>query len=163
MKEKPETLQPLDKRGEASGENATLKSKIMLALLPTVTILVVLALLEAFSRQRLLFASLASSAFLIYLDPRHEANSVRTLVMSQAAAALLGSAALAAFGAGYLSAAAAMIVTISLMIWMDAMHPPFRPRSPSLFGTRRKTVWFYSASPSAAFVCSSRCKKFHCG
>ena len=124
MSEKTETLKPLDKASESNSERATLKSKIMLALLPTVTILVVLGLLEAFSRQRLLFASLASSAFLIYLDPRHEANSVRTLVISQTAAAVFGFAALAAFGAGYWAAAAAMIATISLMIWTDAMHPP---------------------------------------
>ena len=96
----------------------------MLALLPTVTILVVLALLEAFSRQRLLFASLASSAFLIYLDPRHEANSVRTLVISQSAAALIGFAALSIFGSGYTAAAAAMVAIIALMIALDAMHPP---------------------------------------
>ena len=124
MTEKLETLKPLDKKSEVSGEHATLKSKIMLALLPTVTVLVVLALLEAFSRQRLLFASLASSAFLIYLDPRHEANSVRTLVISQASAAVLGFVALAAFGAGYWAAAFAMVAIIAVMIWTDAMHPP---------------------------------------
>ena len=86
----------------------TVKGELALALFPTATILIVLALLEAFSRQRLLFASLASSAFLIYLDPQHETNTVRTLVVSQTIAALVGLAALWIFSPGYLAAAAAM-------------------------------------------------------
>ncbi|MFD2784499.1 hypothetical protein [Hymenobacter rubripertinctus] len=51
-------------------------------LLPTLTVLVMLWLLELLSNQRRLFASLASSAFLIYLDPAHYTNSTRTLVIS---------------------------------------------------------------------------------
>jgi hypothetical protein len=57
----------------------------MPALLPTLTVLAVLGLVEALSRQLLLFASLASSAFLIYLAPRHKANSLRTLCLAQGA------------------------------------------------------------------------------
>ncbi len=41
-----------------------LRGEFALALLPTATVLAVLALVEALSRQRLLFASLAASAFL---------------------------------------------------------------------------------------------------
>lgn len=44
-----------------------LKGELLLAAMPTLTVLLVLALVEALSNQRLLFASLASSAFLIYL------------------------------------------------------------------------------------------------
>ncbi|WP_380283062.1 hypothetical protein [Hymenobacter rubripertinctus] len=54
----------------------------MPTLLPTLTVLVMLWLLELLSNQRRLFASLASSAFLIYLDPAHYTNSTRTLVIS---------------------------------------------------------------------------------
>jgi hypothetical protein len=54
------------------------RGELALVALPTVTVLVVLALVEALARQRLLFASLASSAFLIYLDPTHPTNRVRT-------------------------------------------------------------------------------------
>lgn len=60
-----------------------LRRELALALLPTTTVLVVFALVEAWSRQWLLFASLASSAFLIYLDPGHHANSARTLILAQ--------------------------------------------------------------------------------
>lgn len=95
-----------------------------LVLLPTGMVLAVLMLLERFGGHRLLFASLASSAFLVYLDPRHPANRVATLVISQGAAALLGAASIALIGPGYVAAAAAMVVTIVLMVLLDRVHPP---------------------------------------
>ena len=96
----------------------------MLALGPTLTGLIVLALVEALSEQRLLFASLASSAFLIYLDPQHGTNTVRTLVIAQMLAAILGFGTYLAFGGGYLSGGSAMVATIVAMILLDAVHPP---------------------------------------
>ncbi len=98
--------------------------ELLLALLPTVTVLVVLALVEILSRQRLLFASLASSAFLIYLDPQHKTNRIRTLVLAQIGAASLGLLTYLALGAGYASAGTAMVATIVLMILFDLVHPP---------------------------------------
>ena len=73
----------------------------MLLLLPTATVLAVMGLVEALTTQRLLFASLASSAFLIYLDPRHPANGARTLLTAQPAAALLGFGAAELLGRGH--------------------------------------------------------------
>lgn len=101
-----------------------LGGEFLLALLPTLTVLVVLGLVDVLSRQRLLFSSLASSAFLIYLDPEHVVNSVRTLVTAQLGAALLGLAAYIALGSGYPSAGLAMVGAIVLMIVADAVHPP---------------------------------------
>ncbi len=98
--------------------------ELALAALPTATVLLVLAFVEVLARQRLLFASLASSAFLIYLDPTHPANSVRTLFIAQGAAAVCGWALVAALGPGYAAAACAMVVTIGVMIAADAVHPP---------------------------------------
>ena len=72
----------------------------------------------------MLFASLASSAFLIYLDPKHSTNNVRTLVISQVLSALIGFGAFFIFGPGYLSAAAAMVASIVAMVTLDAVHPP---------------------------------------
>jgi CBS-domain-containing membrane protein len=100
------------------------REELFLAVLPTVTVLLVLALVEQFSHQRLLFASLASSALLIYLDPLHGMNSARTLVLAQMGAALVGFGAHLTLGTGYWAAAAAMVVTIVLMIGLDAVHPP---------------------------------------
>jgi CBS-domain-containing membrane protein len=101
-----------------------LGAELALAMLPTITILAVLALVETYSNQRLLFASLASSAFLIYLDPQHASNRVRTLIISQLAAALLGFAAFWCIGPGYFASAFAMVLVIVLMILFDAVHPP---------------------------------------
>ena len=101
-----------------------IKGELLLALMPTATVLAVLALVEALSSQRLLFASLASSAFLIYLDPANAVNSVRTLVTAQIAAAVIGWLTLLAFGPGYVSGGTAMVATIVLMIVLDVMHPP---------------------------------------
>ncbi len=101
-----------------------IKKELMLALLPTVTILIVLALVEALSNQRLLFASLASSAFSIYLDPEHAVNKVSTLVFSQIGAALIGTLVCSLLGPGYLSGGLAMVLAIIAMIVRDAVHPP---------------------------------------
>lgn len=120
----PESIQPSKRQLRVARQRLGWRGEILLALLPTITVLIVIAVVERFSQQRLLFASLASSAFLIYLDPLHGTNSTRTLVIAQVGAALLGFAACAAFGAGYPAAAGAMLVTIAVMIGFDAVHPP---------------------------------------
>lgn len=101
-----------------------LKGELLLALMPTLTVLVVLAFIEALSRQRLLFASLASSAFLIYLDPEHTANNVRTLLFAQISASVIGVTLCVLLGPGYWSAGLAMLAAIFLMVVLDRMHPP---------------------------------------
>lgn len=95
-----------------------------LATLPTLTVLLTLVLTERFGGQRVLFAPLASSAFLIYLDPGHRANSVRTLILAQGAGVLAGLAARGVLGEGYVAAGTAMVATIAAMILLDAIHPP---------------------------------------
>ncbi|MDO7887142.1 HPP family protein [Hymenobacter cheonanensis] len=100
------------------------RREVLLALLPTLTVLGLLWLLKALSNQQLLFASLASSCFLIYLDPSHPANSARTLVVSQLGAAGLGYLFHAWLGPSYGSAALALVSVIGLMIATNTMHPP---------------------------------------
>ncbi|MBK4736591.1 HPP family protein [Noviherbaspirillum pedocola] len=101
-----------------------LRAELLLALLPTATVLLVLALVEALSSQRLLFASLASSAFLIYRDPENEVNNVRTLLIAQVGSACIGLACYLMLGPGYLSGGVALVASIAMMIVLDAMHPP---------------------------------------
>lgn len=101
-----------------------LRRELLLVLAPTVTVLLVLVMVEAISRQRLLFASLASSAFLVYLDPSHAANQARTLVLAQMGAATVGMLSYLAFGPGYLSAGVAMLAAIVGMVVFDVLHPP---------------------------------------
>jgi CBS-domain-containing membrane protein len=118
------SLQPLPGASRSIRQRLSLKDEFILATLPTLAMLAVLALIELLSQQRVLFASLASSAFLIYLDPQHGANSVRSLVLSHLAAAVIGAGMDAALGAGYDAAGAAMAATIIFMITVDAVHPP---------------------------------------
>ena len=96
----------------------------MLAIGPVVFTLLLLGIVEKLSQQRVLFASLASNAFLIYLHPHHVTNSIRTLVIAQISAAIFGSLAFAIFGSTSLAIGAAMIAVTVLMIVCDAVHPP---------------------------------------
>lgn len=84
----------------------------------------VLLLLETYSKQHLLFASLASSAFLIYLDPEHPTNSIYTLALAQTSAALIGIGVIKLIGPGYTSAMLAMVISITFMVLLNVMHPP---------------------------------------
>ncbi len=124
MDEERKSLQPLGEINRSLRKRLDIKHEFILALLPTATILGVLFMVEILAEQRLLFASLASSAFLIYLDPQHGTNAVRTLVLSQLTAALIGLLTFMTLGSGYLSGAVSMIVTIVFMIVTDTVHPP---------------------------------------
>lgn len=124
MSQKQSSLKPIKGANRSLRSRLNLKGELVLAIAPTLTVLVVLALVEALSRQRLLFASLASSAFLIYLDPQHGTNTVRTLVTSHMIAAAIGWITYLLFGPGYLSGGSAMVVVIVLMIVLDVVHPP---------------------------------------
>ena len=102
----------------------TIWEELKLAVLPTGTVLLAIILMELVLQQRLLFTSLASSAFLIYLDPGHAMNTVRTLVVSHLLAAVIGSVAIALIGPTYVSAALAMIAIIVVLVTFGILHPP---------------------------------------
>src|SRR6476659_1016402 len=74
MSEKRSSLKPLEGANRSLRRRLNLKGELLLALAPTVTVLGVLGLVEVLSQQRLLFASLSASAFLIYLD-KHDADA----------------------------------------------------------------------------------------
>lgn len=124
MSQKRSSLKPVPGANRSLRSRLNLQGEFVLALLPTVIVLAVFALVEVLSKQRLLFASLSASAFLIYLDPQHGTNTVRTLLTSQIMAASLGLVAYLTLGPGYLSGGTAMVATIVLMILLDAVHPP---------------------------------------
>ncbi len=118
------SLQPGPRPLRRLRQRLSLKDELLLVLLPTLIILFVLAFVDTLSHQRVLFASLASSAFLIYLDPQHGMNSVRTLVVAHTIAALAGFGTYLLFGPQYLAVGAAMLTTIAFMVGLDAVHPP---------------------------------------
>ena len=124
MAEDRESLKPVEGANRSLRRRLGIRGELMLAFFPTATVLLVLGLVEALSQQRLLFASLASSAFLIYLDPEHGTNTVRTLVIAHLIAAGSGLSTYLAMGPGYLAGGCAMVATIVLMIVLDAVHPP---------------------------------------
>ena len=118
-------MEPRPTEIQKKSRRLRLKDELLLALLPTATVLLTLALVEHLGgRQHLLCAALASSAFLIYLDPEHETNAVRTLILSQMMAAGIGWAAWSVLGPGYVSAGVAMAALILLMILLNVVHPP---------------------------------------
>jgi CBS-domain-containing membrane protein len=124
MERELESLEPIG--GARRPRRATLgiRGELTLAIAPTLVVLLVFGLVEVLTEQRLLFASLAGSAFLIYLDPEHGTNTVRTLTISQLMAAGLGLLAYLAIPPDYLSGGLAMVATIVLMITLDVVHPP---------------------------------------
>jgi CBS-domain-containing membrane protein len=119
-----ESLKPVEGAARPLRKRLTVRQELALAALPTATVLLVLLLVEVLVEQRLLFASLASSAFLIYLDPQHAMNTVRTLLVAQLSAAVIGLGFFLVLGPGYAGAALAMVAVILLMILVDAVHPP---------------------------------------
>ncbi len=124
MSEERSSLKPIQGANRRLRKRLNLQGELALATAPTLTILVVMAFVEVLSRQRLLFASLASSAFLIYLDPQHGTNTIKTLMLSQLLSAVIGWVTFIVFGGGYISGGIAMIVAIALMIILDIVHPP---------------------------------------
>ena len=80
--------------------------------------------MEAFADRQVLFASLASSAFLIYRDPAHRMNSARVLLVAQLLAVAIGFGAWWWLGSSYISAGIALAVSIFAMVALDVVHPP---------------------------------------
>ena len=101
-----------------------LRSELILVALPTFTIMLVLLLVEKFTQQRILFASLASSAFLIYRDPHNQMNSIYSLLISQTGGSVFGLISYFIFGDGLWAASIAMIATILFIVSLNAIHPP---------------------------------------
>lgn len=114
------SLKPIEGANRSFRRCLSLKEKLLLAAPPTVTVLGVLALFKTPSWQRLLFASLASSAFLIYLDPQHEVNIAQKLILPQLMGAIVGLLADLVLSAGDFSGAVAIVGVIVL----DIVHPP---------------------------------------
>jgi CBS-domain-containing membrane protein len=101
-----------------------LPRELALAVLPTLIVLGTTFLVEELRHQRVLFASLASSAFLIYRAPGHPMNGVRVMVPAHLVAVALGVGAAALLGTGYLAGAIAMATTIIALVLLNTVHPP---------------------------------------
>jgi CBS-domain-containing membrane protein len=105
----------------------SVRQQFGLAIMPTVVVLLMVGCVQALINQPLIFTSLASSAFLVYLDPEHPTNRVRTFLIAQGSAALLGFGSVSLLGTGFLAPGVALVLTIVLTITLDAMFPPAIP------------------------------------
>ena len=119
-----QSIQPMAGARRSLRKRLTFRDELLLALLPTITILLVLACVESLTEDRVLFTTLAASAFLIYLDPQHNTNAVKTLVLAQMIAAVTGLGTFILLGPGYWAGGIAMVLTIGLIILLDVVHPP---------------------------------------
>jgi CBS-domain-containing membrane protein len=102
----------------------SVRQQFGLTIMPTVVVLLMFGCVQALRNQPLIFTSLGSSAFLVYLDPEHPTNRVRTFLLAQGSAALLGFGSVSLLGTGFLAAGVTMVLTVVLVITLDAMHPP---------------------------------------
>lgn len=118
------SLESMEKEARSGRARLALRGELTLALFPTVMILVVLWTVEELADERVLFSALASSAFLIYLDPMHASNSVRAVTASHLAGALIGIGAAWLLGHSYGAAGLAMVITILVMVVANIVHPP---------------------------------------
>ena len=126
----------------------SVRDALLLALLPIATVLPMIAVIEAFGRHHALCASLASSALLIYVDPRHAMNGVRALVLSQMTAAGVGWLMWLLLG-GFAAAAGAIPLAILLMILLQAVYPPAAVHPPAV---STALAFALHTDPSGGFV-----------
>lgn len=101
----------------------SLKSRLLLSLFPIAIVFVLLGI-EILVRQHMLFTSLVSSIFLIYLLPDDPMNDSLTIVISQALAALIGYAGYWLLGNSYLSACLSILMITLLLVLIGRLHPP---------------------------------------
>ncbi len=118
-----ETPRP-SRTGQSRLVGSGLAGQVVLALPPTLTVLGVLLLIEQLAKQRVLFASLAASAFLIYRDPAHPMNGVRRMLTAHLLGVALGGGAAFLLWPGYLAVVIGTTATIALLIFFDLVHPP---------------------------------------
>lgn len=109
---------------ESAMRRGGLRGELALAIPPTLVVIAAIFLIEGITRQKLLFASLAASAFLIYYDPMHRMNTIRVMITAQIIGFVVGIGASMLLGSGYVAGAVAMAITIFLLIVLDIVHPP---------------------------------------
>lgn len=124
MPEEPDALELIEGAHRTGRARLSLRNELLLALFPTLTVFLVLWTGDRLAGRHILFAALASSAFLIYLDPMHATNSLPVLTSSHLFGALFGMGAGWVLGNTSTAAALAVMVTILVMVIGNIMHPP---------------------------------------
>lgn len=115
---------PRNLEGQRRRARVGIVRELGFAVPPTFTVVAVIFLIQGLTNQRLLFASLAGSAFLIYYEPMHHMNTLRVVILSQLIGAFGGVVVSMVIGPGYVAAVVAMTGAILLLIALNLVHPP---------------------------------------
>jgi len=113
-----------DRQGDDHGHGRRrhgIAAERLLAVPPTLVVLVTVFAVDLLRHPHVLYASLAASAFLVYRDPGHRMNTVRVMVTAHVVGVLCGIGAALLLHPGYTAAAVAMLGTIVALV---ALHPP---------------------------------------
>lgn len=97
--------------------------RFLLALYPLVIAYIIMGV-EMFARQHILFTSLISSIFLIYVRHKDPMNNGLTLIISQVLAAVIGYVSYRIGGENYLTACITVFVVAVALISLNRLHPP---------------------------------------
>ncbi len=79
---------------------------------------------EILMRQHILFTSLVSSIFLIYVKPKDPMNDTLTILISQVLATTIGYSSFLLLGDSYLAGCATVTAITFLLVGIDRLHPP---------------------------------------
>ena len=88
------------------------------------SVIAVIFVVQELASRPILVASLGSSAFLLYFQPRNEVNNFRPLVLGHLLAAATGYGANLLLPEPYLSVATGLAVTVLLLTGLRLVHPP---------------------------------------
>lgn len=104
-------------------EELNLRARLILGIFPVIIVLVLTAL-EIKLRQHIIFTSLVSSIFLIYLRPNELMTDTATILVSQFTAALTGYLSYKLFGNSFWSVCVTILLVTAILILLNRLHPP---------------------------------------
>ncbi|MDX1664458.1 MAG: HPP family protein [Candidatus Promineifilaceae bacterium] len=94
------------------------------AIATVLSVVAIIFVVQELATRPILVASLGSSAFLLYFQPRNEVNNFKPLVFGHLLAAVTGYGANLLFPEPYLSVASGLAVTVLLLAALRLVHPP---------------------------------------
>jgi CBS-domain-containing membrane protein len=94
-----------------------------LVLFPIAIVLILLGV-EILTRHHILFTSLVSSIFLIYVNPEDPMNDTLTILVSQILATGVGYTSYLLLGDSYWAGCVTVISVTFILVGIDKLHPP---------------------------------------
>jgi CBS-domain-containing membrane protein len=139
-------------------------AELLLAFVPTGFVIGIFVGISHFGRQPVLFISLATSAFRIYLDPRGLMNQARVFLPAHLIGLSLGLLSSLLFRDPYVSGAIAMGLTIFLMVLLRIMFEPAIATSLifafRLYGERDVILFLFGVAMLAVLILIQRATSY---